>query len=134
MDDTLLVEFAGLGEPLELTEEVLKKGFVEYREVRSERGLTSEFSSFEDRAMSAQHGVNPFSGRFEQARYFYEIHLPRLEDKPTKKGFTILLRVVNTAGDAVTEEQEILLQPPGEAWDRIPVACWDDDAIELAEG
>lgn len=122
-DEMLVVEFAGLGEPLEMTEEVLRQGFLDYRSADSERGLTSEFASFDDRVLAASHG-NPFTGRFEQARYFYEILVPRFWYKPTKRGFTVLLRMVNPSGVAVSEEQQILAKPPPETWGLVPEVCW----------
>ena len=57
-----------------------------------------------------------FAGRFEQARYFYDVYLPEFNYEPTKKGFTILLRLLNADGFPVSEEQEILMKVP-----RVPI-------------
>jgi len=123
-DIPLSVEYASLGEPTEFTEEEAAKGFIDYSRLRGENILGSEYSSFEDRQRSMQYGTNPFSGRFEEARFFYDIYVPRFEVEPAKKSFTILLRLLNPAGLPVSEEQEILIQAPKDYEQVVPAECW----------
>ena len=71
-----------------------------------------------------QYGTNPFTGRWEEARYFYEIYVPRFDVPTNKKGYTILLRLLNPSGLPVTEEQEILVQAPKNYEQLVPAGCW----------
>jgi len=128
-DRSLRVEFASLGEPTEFTEAEAEKGFVDYSRFASERTLGSEYDTFDDRMRSMQHGVNPFTGRFEQARYFYDIYIPRFEVQPAKKGFTILMRLLNPDGLPVSEEQEILMLAPKNYLQVVPKECWQIDEL-----
>ena len=123
-DIPMAVEYASLGEPAEFTEKIAAKGFVDYSHIRSENVLGSEYSGFEDRQRSMQYGTNPFTGRFEEARYFYEIYVPRLDVPRNKKGYTILMRLLNTDGLPVSEEQEILVTAPKNFEQLVPAECW----------
>ena len=123
-DRSLKVDFASLGEPTEFTEAEAEKGFIDYTRFDSENTLSSEYSSFEDRMRSMSHGSNLFTGRFEQARYFYDIHIPRFELQPAKNGFTILMRLLNPDGLPVSEEQEILMMAPKGYDQLVPTECW----------
>lgn len=123
-DVSLKAAFASLGEPIEFTEEEARKGFIDYSEFRAENIVSSEYSTFEDRMRSMRHGSNPFTGRFEQARYFYDVYIPRFGVQPTKKGFTILMRLLNPDGLPVTEEQEILMMAPKNYNQLVPAECW----------
>lgn len=123
-DRSLRVDFATLGEPKDFTEAEAEKGFIDYSTFGSERALASEFSTFDDRTLQMEYGSHPFAGRFEQARYFYDIYLPEFNYQPTKKGFTILLRLLNADGFPVSEEQEILMKAPRNYQDLVPEECW----------
>jgi hypothetical protein len=85
-DRSLRADYASLGEPREFTEEEAAKGRIDYSHARSESALSSEFSTFDDRALSMQYGSTPFSGRYEQARYFYDIHIPYFLQHPFSQG------------------------------------------------
>ena len=131
-DRSLRVDFASLGEPTEFTQAEADKGFIDYSRFDSESTLSSEYESFEDRMRSMSHGSSPFNGRFEQARYFYDIYIPHFNLQPAKKGFTILLRLLNPDGLPVTEEQEILMMAPKGYDQLVPAECWqfsDEDPI-----
>ncbi len=123
-DEPLAAEYASLGEAQEFTQELADKETLDYQSVRSENTLGSEYSAFDDRVRSMQHGENPFTGRWEAARYFYEIYVPSFVHPPGKKGYTILLRVLNPAGLPVTEEQEILITAPKHFESLVPEECW----------
>ena len=123
-DRSLRVDFASLGEPTEFTQTEAEKGFIDYSRFDSESTLSSEYESFEDRMRSMSHGSSPFNGRFEQARYFYDIFIPSFDLQPAKKGFTILLRLLNPDGLPVTEEQEILMMAPKGYDQLVPAECW----------
>ena len=123
-DRSLKVEFATLGEPQDFTEAEAERGFVDYSIFDSERALASEFSTFDDRALQMGYGSHPFVGIFEQARYFYDIYLPVFNYEPTKKGFTILLRLLNADGFPVSEEQEILMKVPRNYRELVPEGCF----------
>ena len=123
-DRSLKVEFGTLGEPQDFTQAEAEKGFIDYSTFDSERALASEYSTFDDRTLQMQYGSQPFAGRFEQARYFYDIHLPEFNYEPTKKGFTILLRLLNADGFPVSEEQEILMKAPKNYQELVPAECW----------
>lgn len=135
-DRSLLVEYATLGEPREFTEEEATKGRIDYSHARSERGMQSEFSTFDDRTLSMQYGSNPFVGRFEQARYFYDVYAPKFVGYPSNKGYTILLRVLNKDGFPVTEEQTLLMRFPKNWQELVPSECFPDEleAEQTAEG
>ena len=126
-DRSLRVDYASLGEPREFTEEEAAKGRIDYSHARSESALSSEFSTFDDRALSMQYGSTPFSGRYEQARYFYDIHIPYFLQHPSRKGFTVLLRVLNEDGLPVTEEQTLLLRFPRDWAEQVPSACFQTE-------
>jgi hypothetical protein len=132
-DRSLRVDFASLGEPREFTEAEAEKGFIDYSKFGSERTLGSEYDTFDDRVRSMSHGANPFTGRFEQARYFYDVYISRFEMQPTKKGFTILMRLLNPDGLPVTEEQEILMLAPRSYEQLVPVQCWQISEIDDQE-
>jgi hypothetical protein len=123
-DRSLKVTYASLGDPREFTEEEAKQGRIDYSHAESERSMSSEFSTFDDRTLSMQYGSNPFVGRFEQAKYFYDIYVPRFLGYPGKKGYTILLRVLNDQGFPVTEEQTLLLRFPKNWAELVPSQCF----------
>jgi hypothetical protein len=123
-DVPLSVEYASLGEASEFTEAEAEKGFIDYARLRGENILSSEYSGFEDRQRSMQYGTNPFTGRWEEARYFYDIYVPRFEVPTNKKGYTILMRLLNPAGLPVSEEQEILVMAPKNYDQVVPAECW----------
>ena len=135
-DRSLLVEYATLGEAREFTEEEARRGGIDYSQARSERGISSEFSTFDDRALSMQYGTNPFVGRFEQARYFYDIYVPGFIAYPSKRGYTVLLRVLNSEGFPVTEEQTLLMRFPRNWAELIPSECFPEhlEAEQTAAG
>ena len=136
-DRSLKVDFASLGEPTEFTQAEAEKGFIDYTRFDSENTLSSEYNSYEDRMRSMSHGSNLFTGRFEQARHFYDIYLPRFDLQPAKKGFTILMRLLNPDGLPVTEEQEILMMAPKGYIQLVPEECWlisdEDQTAETPE-
>jgi hypothetical protein len=117
-------EVGTLGETEDFTDAEAEKGFIDYSTFDSERALASEFSTFDDRTLQMQYGSHPFDGRFEQARYFYDIYLPEFNYEPTKKGFTILLRLLNADGFPVSEEQEIMMKVPRNYQELVPAECW----------
>lgn len=135
-DIPLSVEYASLGEASDFTEAEAEKGFIDYSRMRGENILGSEYSGFEDRQRSMTYGTNPFTGRWEEARYFYEIYVPRFAVPTSKKGYTILLRLLNTAGLPVSEEQEILVMAPKNYDQAVPAECWsvpeDKQSAEVA--
>jgi len=133
-DRSLRVDFASLGDPTEFTEAEAEKGFVDYSRFDSESTLSSEYSSHEDRMRSMSHGSNLFTGRFEQARYFYDIYIPRFGLQPAKKGFTILMRLMNPDGLPVTEEQEILMMAPKGYDQVVPSECWPVPEVDQTAG
>jgi hypothetical protein len=124
-DIPISVEYASLGEPVDFTDEEAAKGHVDYRHLSSENVLGSEYSGFEDRQRSMQYGANPFTGRWEDARYYYDIYVPRFDVPTNKRGYTVLLRLLNPAGLPVTEEQEILVQAPKNYGQLVPAECWN---------
>ncbi len=126
-DRSLKVEYASLGPPREFTEEEAKQGQVDYSHASSERSMSSEFSTFDDRTLSMQYGSNPFVGRFEQAKYFYDIYVPSYLGYPGKKGYTVLLRVLNEEGFPVTEEQTLMLRFPRNWSAMVPSKCFPSD-------
>ncbi len=123
-DRSLKVAYANLGAPRELTEEEANQGSIDYSHAESERSMSSEFSTFDDRTLSMQYGSNPFVGRFEQAKYFYDIYVPSFLGYPGKKGYTVLLRVLNEEGFPVTEEQTLLLRFPKNWSTLVPSQCF----------
>jgi hypothetical protein len=71
---------------------------------------------------------------FMTARYYYDIPVPWSGTLREKEAYTLLMRVLNSEGLPVTEEQEIRLELP-EGWpDLVPARCAPrPESVELAD-
>ena len=66
-----------------------------------------------------QRGPNPS----DPSRYYYDVPLPWRQDLREKKTYTLLVRVINSDGMPVSEEQEIRLQLPEDWEEMVPGVC-----------
>jgi len=89
---------------------------------RQRNSLTSEYGVGRN-VSETLGGSDSWAIDLDLPRYFYDVPLPALVGASENVNYTVLLRVVNSTGLPVTEEQEIRLRLPENWRELVPEPC-----------
>ena len=101
--------------------------------VRGERPLTQEYTVREDITMTTSGDpIGNVTPMVQPARYYYEIPLTFPEEISTESAYTMLVRVLNSNGLPVSEEQKVRVRFPEDWQEQVPVECEVPEEIDIA--
>jgi hypothetical protein len=101
--------------------------------VRGERPLTQEYTVREDITMTTSGDpIGHVMPMVQPARFYYEIPLTFPEEISTDSAYTMLMRVLNSNGLPVSEEQKVRVRFPADWQEQVPVECAVPDEIDIA--
>ena len=122
-DATQSIVLVDLGEAQVVGEE-MKEDRVGYVAPRGETPLSREYS-VRDQVIFTTSGepLAALGTPLQRARYFYDVPLPWPMGVSSKESYTLLLRVLNSDGFPVSEEQEVRMRLPKDWGSRVPGFC-----------
>ncbi|MGB5817663.1 MAG: hypothetical protein WBG93_16585 [Thermoanaerobaculia bacterium] len=101
--------------------------------VRGERPLTQEYTVREDITMTTSGDpIGAVTPMVQPARYYYDIPLTFPAEILTDTAYTMLMRVLNSNGLPVSEEQKVRVRFPEDWQEQVPVECQEPDETEVA--
>lgn len=99
--------------------------------VRGERPLTQEYTVRDDITLTTSGDpIARMTPMVQPARYYYDIPLTFPAEIPTDSAYTMLMRVLNSNGLPVSEEQKVRVRFPEDWQQQVPVECQEPEEID----
>jgi hypothetical protein len=96
--------------------------------VRGERPLTQEYTVRDDITLTTSGDpIARMTPMVQPARYYYDIPLTFPAEIPTDSAYTMLMRVLNSNGLPVSEEQKVRVRFPEDWQQQVPVECQEPE-------